>query len=243
MSKESMIEIGLKAEGFEDLKGFEGFYKINQKGELWSCWYKKMMKIQTNENGYLFYKLTNGNLQKGFLHRLLGIQYIPNPDNLPEIDHIDRNKLNNSLDNLRWVDKKTQNNNKSSNIENMTAEKQKERITDLKAYKTEWAKNDRRAKGIPERKAKTEEELKEYNNRKKTEQRANRTPEQIEEDNKKRRETRKELSEEQKEQAKERAKKQREKLKSSTPEEIEKLKEYKKLKAREYRNKKNNNIN
>jgi len=114
---------------------------------------------------------------------------------------------------------------------------------ELKAYKTEWAKNNRRAKGIPKRKAKTEEELKEYRNQHRKTQLANRTPEQIEEDNKKRRETRKELTEEQKEQAKERAKKQREKLKSSTPEEIEKLKEYKKLKAREYRNKKNNIIN
>ena len=40
------------------------------------------------------------------LHRLLGIQYIPNPDNLECIDHIDRNRQNNSLDNLRWCSKR-----------------------------------------------------------------------------------------------------------------------------------------
>jgi hypothetical protein len=88
---------------FEDLKGFEGIYQINQKGELWSCCYGKIMKPMINDSGYYFYKLSGGYVSKGLQHRLLAKQYIPNPDNLPEIDHIDRNKLNNSLDNLRWV--------------------------------------------------------------------------------------------------------------------------------------------
>ncbi len=37
------------------------------------------------------------------IHRLLALTFIPNPKNLPEVDHRDRNKLNNDLDNLRWV--------------------------------------------------------------------------------------------------------------------------------------------
>ena len=134
---------------FEDLKDFEGLYKINRNGDIWSCVYNKLMKSSVSEDGYLKINLTmNGAGYKRSIHRLLAIQYIPNPDNLPEIDHIDRNKLNNDLSNLRWCSRFVNANNRSSCISLMTEEEQQKRIDDRREYKRVWAEKKARANGI-----------------------------------------------------------------------------------------------
>lgn len=46
------------------------------------------------------------------VHRLVARAFLPNPDNLPTVDHLDRNPSNNSVDNLRWADMKTQTDNR-----------------------------------------------------------------------------------------------------------------------------------
>ena len=63
-----------------------------------------IIKPSLRKNGYYIINLTKNskNYQKS-LHRLLGMCFIENPENKPCIDHIDRNRTNNSLDNLRWV--------------------------------------------------------------------------------------------------------------------------------------------
>jgi hypothetical protein len=66
-----------------------------------------------NSNGYYAVTLTKNSIMKSFtIHRLLGICFIPNPQNKPCIDHINRDRTNNNLDNLRWATNQENCNNK-----------------------------------------------------------------------------------------------------------------------------------
>lgn len=56
------------------------------------------------QNGYPKVSFSiNGSTCQRFVHRLVAEAFIPNPDNKPQIDHIDTNRSNNCVDNLRWV--------------------------------------------------------------------------------------------------------------------------------------------
>tara|TARA_Y100000592_G_C5195819_1_gene188265 strand:+ start:52 stop:486 length:435 start_codon:yes stop_codon:yes gene_type:complete len=87
----------------ETIKGFDN-YEIDREGNVWSKKRNKFMKPYCS-GGYLRVDLhkKKGERTRFLLHRLLALQFIDNPDNLPCVDHIDRNKQNNSLENLRWV--------------------------------------------------------------------------------------------------------------------------------------------
>ena len=61
----------------------------------------KLKHIGTRKDGYRAVWLDKHHR----LHRLLALAFIPNPDNLPEVDHINQDKLDNRVENLRWVSK------------------------------------------------------------------------------------------------------------------------------------------
>lgn len=135
-------------DGFEDLKDYEEFYQIDRNGRIWSKCSNKFMCSQI-DGGYLRTSLTKDKIRnKKRIHRLLAIQFILNPDNLPEVDHIDRNKLNNDLSNLRWVTHSINMNNQERSIANMTEEQKKERIVNLREYKRVWIEKKHRKMGI-----------------------------------------------------------------------------------------------
>jgi len=81
-------------------------YLVYEDGRVFSKKSRKMLKPIDNGKGYKFVNLCNqGKVKKMTIHRLVACHYIPNPHNYPEVDHIDRNKANNDISNLRFVDR------------------------------------------------------------------------------------------------------------------------------------------
>lgn len=97
-----------------DVVGFEGSYSIEEDGRVFSLKRKIYLAARADRDGYMRVNLyKNGKMYTRFIHRLLAEAYIPNPDNLPHIDHIDRNVKNNALSNLRWASRETNQRNRS----------------------------------------------------------------------------------------------------------------------------------
>ena len=88
-------------------------YTINTEGQVWSNKSNKFLKPRITKQGYKQFSLTppEGKIKQKYSHRLVGEAFIPNPDNLPTIDHINRHRFNNRVSNLRWASSKTQSQN------------------------------------------------------------------------------------------------------------------------------------
>lgn len=96
---------------WKDIQGYEGLYQISSFGRVksfhkWkraSCTEEYILNPTTAENDYANVTLYKNNRRKKFLvHRLVAEAFIPNPGNMPHINHKDENKLNNNVDNLEW---------------------------------------------------------------------------------------------------------------------------------------------
>ena len=88
----------------KDIKNYEGLYAITPEGEVWSYKRKKFLKPVADGKGYLFVRLCKNGISKPYkVHRLVAEAYLPNPENLPQVDHIDGNKMHNFLNNLQWI--------------------------------------------------------------------------------------------------------------------------------------------
>ena len=88
----------------KEIKNFPG-YTITDDGKVISYKFKepRVMKTWYQKSGYENIKLCKDNVTYHFLiHRLVAEAFIPNPNNLPEVNHKDKNRQNNRVENLEW---------------------------------------------------------------------------------------------------------------------------------------------
>lgn len=117
-------------EEWRDIKGYEGIYQVSSLGRVKSCerdvhfikntgthftkhYKERILSPNLSTPGYLTVMLYRDNRDGGpkqskrlQIHILVAQAFIPNPDNLPQINHIDENKTNNIVSNLEWCTRK-----------------------------------------------------------------------------------------------------------------------------------------
>ena len=98
-------------EVWQDIPGFEGHYQASTEGKIRSLKRGKVRELcqPLNADGYPQLKLTMNGKSKTFrVHRLIALTFIPNPLNLPEVNHVKGIKVDNRVSELEWCDRSEQ---------------------------------------------------------------------------------------------------------------------------------------
>lgn len=113
----------------KDILGWEGIYAITSCGKVWSYKNKMFLRPQPDKEGYLTVMLTNKDRGRKNckVHRLVAQAYIDNPEDKPQINHLDEDKTHNYTNNLAWATPKENANWGTRNIRQAEALKKRYR--------------------------------------------------------------------------------------------------------------------
>lgn len=100
-----MLALPYYEEVWKDIEDYESLYQVSNFIKVMNVKTGKILKLCLDKStGYYIVTLYKGNKRKKMLmHRLVAQTFILNPDNLPTVDHINRIKTDNRVDNLRWA--------------------------------------------------------------------------------------------------------------------------------------------
>lgn len=89
-----------------DIAGYEGLYAITNCGKVWSYRKNTFLKSYLARGYFKVCLCKDGTHKQLLVHRLVAETFLPNPQNLPQINHKDENKKNNCVENLEWCSAK-----------------------------------------------------------------------------------------------------------------------------------------
>ncbi len=97
---DNVSEMGV--EEWRDIEGYENHYKVSNYGKIKNVKKNRLLKPVIVSNYYTVQLYLNKTRTRYKIHQLVANNFIPNPKNKEIIDHIDNNKINNKVNNLRW---------------------------------------------------------------------------------------------------------------------------------------------